>query len=122
MELFYVLTIGLLVLNIFLSRIDRLSGVPAAERMAWLHKTGSWSVFALIAFLLSAPIIGPNVATARFAGWAYVGLVMRVLFLLILRFAITNQERRTIWLLRWNRAALIYAAMTILVVAISLEF
>jgi hypothetical protein len=120
--IFAFVTIGLLISNIVLSRIDRLSGVPAADRMPWLHKTGSWSVFALIAFLMSTPLIGANVATARLAGWAYVGLVLRVLFLLILRFTINDRERQAAWLLRWNKTALIYAALTILVAANSLEF
>jgi hypothetical protein len=110
--LFFLALIGL---NFYLSRVDTLQGNPEAERRPWLHKSGSWSVLLLLigigvpALTYAIGIAGLDpVFFARLVGFAGLGLMMRIAFLLILNVVVKDDTRRVRWLLNWNKAALLY--------------
>ena len=110
--LFFLALIGL---NFYLSRVDTLQGNPEAERHPWLHKSGSWSVLLLLigigvpALTFAIGIAGLDpVFFARLVGFAGLGLMMRITFLLILNVVVKDDTRRGRWLLNWNMAALLY--------------
>ena len=46
---------------------------------------------------------------------ASLGLMMRIAFLLVLKFLIKDDSRRVKWLLNWNKAALLYVVVSIVV-------
>jgi hypothetical protein len=117
--LFFLALIGL---NFYLSRVDTLQGNPEAERRPWLHKSGSWSVLLLLicigvpALTFAFGIDGLDpVFFARLAGVAGLGLMMRIVFLLVLNVLVKDDTRRVRWLLNWNKAALLYVVVSVVV-------
>ena len=117
-----ILFLALFGVNLYLSRVDKLQGDPETERRPWLHKSGSWSAVCLLVGLVIPPFIrmvGVDVdvvlIAAQLAGVAGVGLMARIAFLLVLKFLIKDDSRRVRWLLNWNKAALLYVVVSIVV-------
>ena len=119
---FGLVLLALIGANLYLSRVDKLQGDPEAERRPWLHKSGSWSAMCLLASFaipLFIRVIGVDVdvvlIAAQLGGLASFGLMARVAFLLVLKFLIKDDSRRVRWLLNWNKAALLYVVVSIVV-------
>jgi len=117
--LFFLALIGL---NFYLSRVDTLQGNPEAERRPWLHKSGSWSVLLLLiglgvpSLVFAIGITDVDVIPfVQLGGVAGLGLMMRIAFLLVLNVLVKDDTRRVRWLLNWNKAALLYAIVSVVV-------
>ena len=119
---FGLIYLALIGANLYLSRVDKLQGDPEAERRPWLHKSGNWSVMCLLASFaipLFIRVIGIDLDVVLIAvqlgALASFGLMARIAFLLVLKFLIKDDSRRVKWLLNWNKAALLYVVVSIVV-------